>query len=122
MRNTKQKELILNIIRNSYDHLKAEEIYAIAQKTIPDISLGTVYRNLNTLLFEHKISKIKMPDGDHFDNINRKHHHFICTQCQKIIDIEQMITLPFPIGDFEIKDYDIYFKGTCQECLNKENQ
>ena len=50
MRNTKQKDLILKIINNSCSHPNTNEIYELAREEIPNISLGTVYRNLNRLV------------------------------------------------------------------------
>lgn len=120
MRNTRQRNLILNIVNNSYDHLNAESIYEIARKTLPNISLGTVYRNLNQLLEMKKIKKIKMADGDHFDNLNEKHNHFICEKCHKIIDVKDNIMLNFKIGNNKIVDYEINFIGICEDCLKKE--
>ena len=63
MRNTKQRELILNIINNSYNHPSAYDIYLECKKIIPNISLGTVYRNLNTLIETNSIQKIKTTDN-----------------------------------------------------------
>lgn len=120
MRNTRQRNLILNIVNNSYDHLNAESIYEIARKTLPNISLGTVYRNLNQLLEMKKIKKIKMADGDRFDNLNEKHNHFICEKCHKIIDVKDNIMLNFKIGNNKIVDYEINFTGICEDCLKKE--
>ena len=60
MRNTTQRNLILDITNNSCEHLTAEEVYEIARKSISNISLGTVYRNLNILVELQKIRKIKM--------------------------------------------------------------
>ena len=59
MRNTKQKELILNIINHSNTHPTAFEVYEEAKKELHNISLGTVYRNLNVLLENKKIIQIK---------------------------------------------------------------
>ena len=120
MRNTKQRNLILNIVNSSYDHLNAESIYEIARKTIPNISLGTVYRNLNQLLEMKKIKKIKMADGDRFDNLNELHNHFICEKCHKIIDVKDNIRLNYKIGNNKIVDYEINFIGICEDCLKKE--
>ena len=53
MRNTKQKEIILNIVNNSSNHLNANSIYLKAKEVMPNISLGTVYRNLNNLVLEN---------------------------------------------------------------------
>ena len=78
VRNTTQRNLILDIINNSCEHLTAEEVYEIARKSILNISLGTVYRNLNILVELQKIRKIKTFDGkDHYDKLHIKHNHFI---------------------------------------------
>ena len=62
MRNTTQRNLILDITNNSCEHLTAEEVYEITRKSISNISLGTVYRNLNILVELQKIRKIKTFD------------------------------------------------------------
>ncbi len=120
MRNTRQKELILSIINNSHDHLRADNIYKKAKKTIPNISLGTVYRILNSLVESKKIKKIKLNDGDHYDNINEKHNHFICDKCHKIIDVKNNINLICKIGKNKVTDYEINFIGICEDCLKKQ--
>ena len=69
MRNTKQKQLILQIINNSTNHLNAFEVYEEARKSMPNISLGTVYRNLNMLVEEKNARRLKATNGiDRFDN------------------------------------------------------
>ncbi len=122
MRNTKQKELIFNIVSNSFDHLSADKIYLKARKVLSNISLGTVYRNLNQLVEEGKIKKIKMNDKDCFDNLKEKHNHFICKKCQKIIDVKDKIDLSHKIENNLIVDYEINFIGICEDCLNKEEK
>ena len=88
MRDTKQRSLILEIVNNSYEHLSAEKIYDIAKKEMPNISLGTVYRNLNLLFENGNIRKIKSDDNiDHYDNLKNEHNHFICCKCNKIYDV-----------------------------------
>ncbi len=119
MRNTIQRNLILDIINNSYDHLTAEEVYDIARKSISNISLGTVYRNLNCLTELQKIRKIKTFDGkDHYDKLHIKHNHFICLKCNKIFDIHEIYNVEYKNipGDFEIVNYDITYSGYCNEC------
>ncbi len=119
MRNTIQRNLILDIINNSCEHLTAEEVYEIARKSISNISLGTVYRNLNILVELQKIRKIKTFDGkDHYDKLHIKHNHFICLKCNKIFDIHETFdfnrkSIP---NDFEIVNYDITYSGYCNEC------
>lgn len=121
MRNTKQKEVILNIINNSFNHLNANGVYLEARKVIPNISLGTVYRNLNNLVDENKIIRLKMSDGiDRFDK-NVIHAHVVCSVCGKIDDVMYDYIKKLPnIKDYKVMNYDLRFIGKCKECLEKE--
>ena len=121
MRNTKQKQLVYDIIESSYDHLTANLVYEEARKTISNISLGTVYRILNDLVDNHKIKRLTTKSGiDHFDRIDgKRHHHFICDKCGKITDVFQS---NFTYQKNELKDYqidsvEITFTGLCNDCL-----
>jgi Fe2+ or Zn2+ uptake regulation protein len=116
LRNSKQRDLVLNIINNSYNHPTAEEIYIECRKQIPNISLGTVYRNLNLLIELNQIKKIKCDTVDHFDK-NIPHHHFICTNCKKIIDIYNIdIPLYKEINGNIITEQTLTLKGICSGC------
>lgn len=121
MRNSKQKNLILNIVNNNRCHFNAEQIYLEARKTISDISLGTVYRNLNNLVLENKIRRIKMEDGtDRFDHNNDFHEHFICRECNSIIDVkENKKNLPKSIDGNQVISYEVTYKGICKKCLKE---
>ena len=121
MRNTRQRELILEIINNSYNHLSAYDIYLECKKEIPNISLGTVYRNLNTLIKSNSIQKIKSKDNvDRYDKMIN-HSHFICTFCNKIIDINDKFDYNEYIGDNKVLNCKITYEGICKNCLEKEN-
>ncbi len=122
MKNTKQKILVLDIVNNNRCHSNAEDIYNIARKTIPNISLGTVYRNLNSLVEEKHIKRIKMDDGiDRFDNMIYPHDHFICTKCNTIIDVDEVNHCDFKeISGNKVMSYEIYYKGICKNCLEEE--
>ena len=88
MVSTKQRTLILDIVKNTNDHLSADEIYILARKQMPGIALATVYNNLNALYNSGKIGKIKMPEtADLYDRSPILHHHLICSKCKKIKDI-----------------------------------
>ncbi len=118
MRSSKQRSLILDIINNSCDHLNVDEIYNIARSKLDNISLGTVYRNINQLVDDNKIIRIKTNEGlDRFDNTKVKHHHFICEKCHKIIDVYDKVNLNInDINGNIVKDYEIKFKGICSDC------
>lgn len=123
LRNTRQKELILAIINHSYDHPTAQEVYNECRKRIPNISLGTVYRNLNLLVESLLIRRIKMPDHiDRYDKMIDHHSHFICVRCEKIIDLESIHKAYDMIDDHKVLDYEVSFKGICKDCLKKESE
>lgn len=119
-RNTKQSALILNIINESSDHLTASMIYEKARCIIPNISLGTVYRNLNSLYDANKIRKVISVDEEvHYDNVLVTHNHFICLKCHKIIDVWERPNIKTDNSFGVVTDYEIYYKGQCNECLGK---
>ena len=90
MRNTRQRNIILEIVNNSYEHLTVYQIYELARCEIPNISLGTVYRNLSNLTDDGKIRKLEVYGMDRYDR-NILHAHFICSRCENIIDIYDSI-------------------------------
>ena len=121
MRQTKQKDLILKIVENSCFHPNAYEIYETARCELPNISLGTVYRNLNLLVEKGMIKQIKMPNHiDRYDKINPFHAHFLCYNCNKVLDLSfKDISYQREELKGKVLDYEISFKGICQECLSK---
>lgn len=88
-RNTKQKEIILDILEHNRIHPTIYEIYELAKQKYPSIGQATIYRNVNKLVDENKI--IKLPsssnDGYHYDINTASHDHLLCKRCGKIIDI-----------------------------------
>ncbi|MBQ8192608.1 MAG: transcriptional repressor [Bacilli bacterium] len=117
MRNTKQRDLIYSIVNNSNEHLDAYHIYELCRKEIPNISLGTVYRNLSNLIEAKKIIKIKVLGFDRYDkNIN--HSHFICDKCNCIIDVfDNNCYLNSIVDGNLVTDYEIKYKGICKKCM-----
>ena len=93
---SKQREDLLNILKNSSSHPTAEELYEKAKEKIPSVSRGTVYRNLKDLVDEGYIIKISMASGaDRYDYIHKKHNHIICKYCGMVKDFEY---------DFDLKN------------------
>ena len=121
MKYSKQRQKILEIINNSYDHPTAYMVYEQVKKEIPDISLGTVYRNLNSLVEKKLIKKIPLTI-DRYDK-NTDHCHLCCIKCNKIIDIE-LLTIDKMIMDnynFKVLNNDVVLKGICYECMERKN-
>ncbi|MGI5900852.1 MAG: Fur family transcriptional regulator [Desulfitobacteriia bacterium] len=88
-RSTKQRRAILSVFSEDHLHLVAEDVYQIIKSELPNISLGTVYRNLDRLSRQGTLIKTVFPDGKaRYERANPKHHHhMICLGCSDIIDI-----------------------------------
>jgi Fe2+/Zn2+ uptake regulation proteins len=123
---TKQKELILDIVKNNYNHPTADEVYDIAVQRKSDISRGTVYRNLHLLAEEGYILEIPSPGifPNRYDlNISR-HFHVVCNRCGAMEDVD--VSIPEPElknirnTGYEIESCEIIFRGLCPECQKSE--
>ena len=125
-RNTFQRQVILNILKTTDIHPTADWIYERAKKYIPNLSLGTVYRNLKILKEEGEILEINDGKLTRFDGRNDKHYHFKCVNCGNMYDIEAK--------DIEIKEnlkskgffpkvFDLLIYGVCKNCQSgKKNE
>ena len=122
MRYSKQREMVLNILKDRKDHPTADMIYSSAREIKPDISLGTVYRNLKFLADEGSIITLETEDKRlHYDGDISRHSHFICEKCGKIIDLFKPSKTPKEIRDLGLTvtgEKCIYY-GRC-DCCNKE--
>ncbi len=125
MNYSKQRELILQTLKENVVHPSADYIYKIIREKLPHISIATVYRNLNQLAENGEIKKIVgLDNADHFDHNIHKHYHFICQKCEKIYDIPDEIApeICSKVQDFSghiIKSHEVTFKGVCIECKVK---
>lgn len=121
MNKSKQREAILEVLRSTTSHPTAEWVYEKTREIIPNISLGTVYRNLAQL--EKNAEIIKVPgifEKDRYDGNPVRHTHFICKSCRAVIDVEikaDMSVLLEPIEGMEVHDYSIVLSGICDKCL-----
>ena len=128
-RNTIQKELVYNAVKSLKKHVSADDVYEYLINEHPNISRGTVYRNLNLLSEEGKLKKVTTSEGaDIFDFSLHDHYHVRCVSCGDVSDVD-MDVLSDLIADikdkhgFEFYGYDIFFKGICPNCLKqKENE
>lgn len=120
MRNySKQREAILKVLHNSKSHPTAAQVYAEVRKEIPNISLGTVYRNLALLVEDGEILSVTVGDGnDHFDGDNSFHLHLHCKKCGSITDVpvdENMANL-FEKESFCPQNAVCVVYGICRNC------
>lgn len=124
---SRQRESIREFIHECRNHPTADMIYENIKKEFPNISLGTVYRNLSLLTNLNEITKISTGDGpDRFDGNIQPHTHFVCTKCHGIEDIEMT-----DIDDIKEKAAQNFngkilsqtttFYGICKQCLEENN-
>ena len=86
---SRQREIIYEQVRNFPVHPTAEEVYRALKNDNPNLSLGTVYRNLNQLSEAGMLLKIPIADGsDRFDGRTDRHYHMICEKCGRVFDVE----------------------------------
>ena len=127
-RMTKQKAVVYEILCSTDTHPTADWIYEQARKRIPEISLGTVYRNLNLLVETGEIQKLTCGDGsDHFDGNVSQHYHFVCTECHQVYDMEMgpltsLDQTAQQSAPGQIHSHSVLFYGTCQKCLEKKSE
>lgn len=126
-RNTIQRQLVIAAVRTLSDHPTADEVYNRIIMEYPDISKGTVYRNLNTLVELGLLNKICIPNAaDRFDHILTKHYHIKCTSCGRFCDVglkyfDDLDERIAQVTGFKMESHDIVFNGSCPECQKQIN-
>ena len=123
MKFSRQREIILRHVKNFPVHPTADQVYTALKKENPNLSLGTVYRNLNQLSDAGMLKKIHIADGsDRFDGRTDPQFHMICESCKKVLDIEtpefeDIISEIKQRDGHEITDITLNLRGICRDCL-----
>lgn len=116
---TKQRELILNILKQSDRHLTADEIFFLAKLKMPSIAMATIYNNLNAMHEAGIINRLHI-DGvaDCFDKVTEPHDHLLCDKCGKITDVRlpRLAEILESELSTEIEDYELTVHYVCPEC------
>lgn len=121
-RNTNQREAILKILMSIRGHPTADDIYDEARKKIPNISKGTVYRNLKVLQEIGQVRELNL-DGtkSRFEVAIASHYHFRCENCGRVLDLNVPIhtELDREIAKqtgLRISHHQLEFRGLCHDC------
>lgn len=123
LKKSKQRDMIKSFLMGRKDHPTADVIYMNVRQQNPNISLGTVYRNLTLLADIGEIQRLRVGDGvDHFDADTSAHYHFVCTECGSVIDLEMdnIDTINDIAGvnfNGKIAGHVTYFYGNCGNCI-----
>lgn len=120
-RRTRQLEVIWRALKDELSHPTADQIYDRVRKEIPNISLGTVYRNLQKLAADGNIQVLNIERTQHFDPILERHPHFICESCSSVYDVslerrEEAEAFHLPDTGFTVTSHQLSLYGTCETC------
>ena len=126
-KHSRKREAILECVRSTKCHPTAEWVYQQLKPEIPDLSLGTVYRNLALFQEEGLIDSVGFVENrERFDGCTRQHAHFICSGCGAVLDLE-LPDLPDSLREQVEKQlnvsatgYRLQYTGLCAECQNKK--
>lgn len=124
-----KREAILDVLRQTDTHPTAEWVYQQLKPRFPDLSLGTVYRNLTAFRQEGTVISVGVVNGqERFDAEVTPHTHFICTCCGGVYDLfdlavpEELKQAPARLYGLRVDHYHLTFQGACKLCLSKQTQ
>ena len=121
----RKRDAILTCLRQTNAHPSADWVYNQLKQEIPDLSLGTVYRNLSMFKAQGEIISLGTVNGvERFDGNVEPHVHFICNGCDAVLDLPEM-QVPKELcqqaaqgASGQVTNYQLIFTGTCQDCTN----
>ena len=123
---TKQREVVLQVVRDADVHPTASEVFAVARQRLTSISFATVYNSLRYLKEAGLITEIQFGNGaSRYDRMTQRHDHALCTRCGKLVDIE--MDLPSELveqaerdSNFITESIELTVRGVCPDCGGKD--
>ncbi len=123
VRRSKKRDAMLRLLQNTTCHPSADWVYQQLKPEYPDLSLGTVYRNLNQLTGEHMLRRVGVIHGqERFDADLRPHAHFICDRCGLVLDLPDNPPDPEYTRrhseqyGFLAEGHEFNLRGLCKDC------
>ena len=121
-RHSKKREAILECLRATKTHPTANWVYDHLRDRYPDLSLGTVYRNLRLFQEEGAVHSLGVIAGfERFDATTTPHNHFVCRVCGSVLDVTEedfSVRLPNEMGCGAVESCSLVFHGVCRNCQN----
>lgn len=118
-RNTRQRQIVTQVIREADRPLTVHEVLAGGQKHLPRLGLATVYREIGRLSESEELRAVSIPgDPPRYELAKHHHHHFKCTECDKVYELEgcsEALKKLVPRG-FKPRNHDLTFYGLCRVC------
>lgn len=125
---TKQRQIILDILKEAKTPLTAKDIYTEAIKKLPSLAQTTIYRNIDSLFEIAMISRYRIDKEQYSYKLNdEKHtHYLLCKECGKLTDLPICPISHFKgiaeLEDFEITNHSIEILGYCKKCKIKKKE
>lgn len=120
LKQTRQKEAILNKVRNLHTHPSADEIFQSLKDDGEKIGLATVYRNLERFVQKGEIKKVEVFDkSDRFDFRVDEHQHLFCEHCGCVCDVDVDVNFELKSDSLKINGYKMLFYGICNKCKSE---
>ncbi len=121
-RNTKQKKIILKVIKEDKTHPTIKEIVSKVRDIDKRVGVATIYRNINSLVEEGSLKRLEL-ENTHYDSDTSSHNHFVCNNCHKIIDIydNDYNIKSLDNYDFKVVNVNIIYEGLCSDCLKRKD-
>ena len=122
MKITPQRLMIFKILEDNTSHPSAEDVFKRVKKIYPTVSFTTIYKTLETLRDLGEVQELIIDeDRKHYDPNTDTHHHVICSNCKKILDVfedfSQHVKLPDTLKkDYTVSGFQISFHGICKDC------
>ena len=119
---TKQRQAVLQVIRESDEHLTANEVFEDARRLLPGISFATVYNSLRYLKQEGLIGEVRFAtDAARYDRKLTRHDHALCNICGKLVDLELSIPVALleeasALSKFNAESIELTLRGLCPDC------
>ncbi len=122
-RNTNQLKVIWEAVKDETSHPTADKIYFKVRRRLPNISLGTVYRNLQKLIGDGRLQILTLGRARRFDPLVSEHQHFICEQCDQVYDVLVDSRERPPLGDLPddastLTSHKLALFGRCKRCAS----
>lgn len=118
-RSTKQKQVVSKVIKEADRPLTIQEVLDYGKIHLPNLGVATVYREINRLCEIEELKAVNIPgDPLRYEILKHHHHHFKCTECDKVYEIEgciKEIKKLVPKG-FKSMSHEITFYGSCRAC------
>lgn len=119
-----QRLLLFRYMQNCNDHPTVEKIYADLVAQGHALSKATVYNTLTLFVQKGLLRMVGLDQNEaRYDVLTCDHAHFVCERCGAIYDVAvdfNQLNLLFPQAE-RISQRDIFYRGTCTRCAQKEN-